>query len=279
MNVSRWVVIALALAIVSPVLAQPAPGRGRAAKTAPPKPEVTKDQLAAWIAALSGPDLEAAARAAVRLGETGSPVAHAALLDALGKGPPSPVSGPILLALAAAPAPGDVALLLRYANHRQWPVRGSALRALASYADPLARQRIVAGLRDPNGDVRRDAATAAVAGRVRDAIEPLFALLARGEVAAARALAGLADADLAYKLADQHGKAPDAVVVLALLEILKRDDVPDSLRSTLVGALGKIGGTLATDALHEYVRLAEAKQPRRASVQDAQRQLASGGGK
>lgn len=272
MNVSRWLGIATAIAIGGLAFAQTPPQK------ASPKSKATKEQVAAWIAALSGTDLEAAARAAVSLGETGSPLAHEALLDALAMGPPPAVSGPALLAVAMAPAPGDVASLLRYANHRQWPVRGIALRALAAYPDPAAKRRIVAGLRDPNGEVRREAANAAAAGRVRDAIEPLFALLAKGEAPAARALAGLADADLAYKIADQHGKAPDAVVVLALLEIMKRTDVPDPLRSSLVGALAKIGGPLALDALRDYVTTAP-KQ--RKSTRDAEAQLANaaGGGK
>ncbi len=45
---------------------------------------------------------------------------------------------------------------------------------------------------------------------MREAIEPLFALLARGEDASARALAELADADLARKIGDRLGKVPDA---------------------------------------------------------------------
>ena len=69
-----------------------------------------------------------------------------------------------MLAVVAHPAPPDVAALRRYAGHQQPAVRGAALNALAAYPDPLAHAAIVAGLHDPTGIVRAQAANAAGKG-------------------------------------------------------------------------------------------------------------------
>jgi HEAT repeat protein len=249
---------------------QPVPKRGA------PK----KLDLGPQIAALGGVDLEAAVKAAETLGASDQPAAHDALLDALAFGLPGRVAIAALGALALHPAPADVVALKRYAGHHNPTVRAAAITALASYPDPAAKAAIVAALHDPAGIVRTAAAGAASKGRVRDAVDAMLRLLAKGEESSARALAALADPDLARKLADHYGKVPDPSLALALGLILRRADFgPDPARVEVVRAMAKIQDRAALKELQEYVDTAP-KAPPRPSLQEARLVLdARGGGK
>lgn len=249
---------ALMIALCAPALAK-GPSKAKPAEVS-----------AADLAALGGTEVEAAAKAAETLGASASPAAHEALLDALALGLPAAVAVPAMTSLGMHPAPADVVALKRYAGHHTPGVRIAALSTLAMYPDPTAHAAIIAGLRDPVGMVRTAAAGAAGRGRIKGAIEPLLALLAKGEDASARALAQLADADLARKLADHLGKVPDPSLAIALGAILKRTDFgPDEARVEIVRAIAKIQDPAAVTALTEYID-ATAKLPPRPSRGEAQ---------
>lgn len=234
-----------------------------------PKPRVTEVSAAA-VAALNGDELEAAAKAAEMLGANASPAAHEALLDALALGLSPAVAVPAMTALGMHPAPSDVVAIKRYAGHHTPGVRIVALTTLAMYPDPVAQAVVIAGLHDPVGMVRTAAAGAAGRGRIKGAIEPLLALLAKGEDTSARALAQLADPDLARRLADQLGKVPDASLALALGAILKRPDFgPDEARVQIVRAIAKIQDPAAVAALTDYLD-GSPKTPPRPSRGEAQ---------
>ncbi len=229
-----------------------------------------KGELDALALALSGADEEAATKAAEALGEAADPAAHEVLLDGLALGLRTPVAVAALLALAKHPAPPDVSSMKRYAGHRNPSVRGTAIAALAKYPDPAAHAVVVLGLHDLAGGVRDAAAEAAAKGHVREAIEPLLVLLARGEASAARALAAMADADLVRKIGDQLGKVPDASLALCLGLVLRRPDFgPDTERVELVRAIAKITDRAAVNALTDYVD-ATPKNPPRPSRTEAE---------
>lgn len=221
-------------------------------------------------AALNGADDDAAMAAATTLGGSEQPAAHDALLDALAFGLPPRVAVAALAALTQHPAPADVQALKRYAGHHTPMVRAAAINALASYPNPEARAAIASALHDPAGLVRTAAAGAAAKGRVRDAVEPMIKLLAKGEESSARSLAALADPDLARKLADHYGKVPDASLALALGLILKRQDFgPDPARVEIVRAMAKIQDIAATNQLKDYLDVTP-KNPPRPSRQEAE---------
>jgi HEAT repeat protein len=162
-------------------------------------------------------------------------------------------------------------MLARYAGHHAPNVRAAALAAIATYPDPAARAVVVAGLHDPVASVRAAAASAAAAGRVREAEDALFALLAKGEASAALALAGLADADLSRKIADHFGQVPEASLAACLGAILRRVDFgPDTARVEVVRALGKLTDPSATHALTDYID-ATPKNPPRPSRAEAEK--------
>ena len=257
-----------------------APKAPKAPRKGAKAPEVKID-LAPLIAALWGGSNDAATKAAETLAGSSDPAAHEALLDALAMGMPPAVAVATINALAAHPAPPDVAALSRYATHHNPQVRSAAYGALAMYPAPDAKKVIIVGLHDMNGSARGAAAMAAAKGRVREAIEPLFALLARSEDSASKALAAMADADLARKIGDQLGQVPDAILAQTLGAILRRPDFgPDPARVDLVRAIGKIQDTAAIGALTDYID-ATPKNPPRPSRQEAQKMVEArlGGGK
>jgi len=254
---------------------------GLTASVAVAQPAGKKGDLAGDAAALVGADLERAAKAATALGGMAAPAAHDALLDGLALGLPPAVAAPALAALAVHPAPPDVPALRRYAGHHNPTVRSAALSALAVYPDPASRATIVAGLHDPQAMVRSAAAGSAARGRVRDAVDPLLQLLAKGEEPAARALSQLADPVLAAKIADQLGKVPEAMLAACLGGILVRTDFgPDPARVEIVRAIAKLQDVAAVKALTEYLD-ATAKLPPRPSRAEAQMIVEArlGGGK
>jgi HEAT repeat protein len=263
--------------------AQPAGAPAPAAK-APAKKDkkakAVKVDLGPNIAALSDANLEAAVKAAEALGASTEPAAHEALLDALAMGLPPTVAIVAMSSLAQHPAPPDVTALKRYARHRNPMVRSAALGSLAMYPDPAARKAVIAGLHDMTGAVRAAAAAAAAKGRIREAIEPMFELLGRGEEAASKALAAMADADLARKIGEHLGKVPDAILAQTLGLVLRRNDFgPDPARVELVRAIGKIQDQAAVAVLTDYVD-ATPKNPPRQSRQEAQKMVEArlGGG-
>lgn len=277
MAYGKRLLTSLVLAVCTPAFAQPA-GKGA------PKKSVAKaavSDVGAEVAALVGVDVEAAARAADKLGTLDAPAAHDALLDALAMGLAPAVAVPAINALARHPAPPDVGALRRYAGHHNPAVRSAALGALAMYPDPIAQAAVVAALHDPIGNVRNAAAAAAGRGRVRGAVEPLLLLLARGEESSARALAALADPELARKLADQLGHVPDPSLALCLGLILKRADFgPEAARVEIVRSIGKIQDPSAVNALTDYLD-AVPKNPPRPSRKEAEMIVEArlGGGK
>ncbi len=263
----------------APTKAAP-PKAGKTPKKTPAMKGAATVDLAPTIAELNGANNDAAIKAALALGASTDPAAHEALLDALAFGMPPNAAIASVGALGAHPAPPDVAALARYASHRNPSVRSAAVTALAVYPAPAARKALIDALRDENAAVRGAAAAAAAKGRSREAIEPLLLLLARGEESASKALAAMADADLARKIGDHFGKVPEPILAATLGLVLKRADFgPDAARVDLVRAIGKIQDPAAVTALTEYVQ-ATPKNPPRQSRDEAQKMVEArlGGG-
>jgi HEAT repeat protein len=260
-TITRGAIAALLLPLA--VAAAPSAGKAKAPIKATAAPAAPPVDVPAARAALTGADPEVAAKAAATLGGASAAEAHEALLDALALGVPAAVAADVFGALAAHPAPPDVTALRRYAGHRNPSVRGAALAALAGYPDPQAHAAIVAGLHDPVATVRAAAGAAAAKGRVRTAVDPLLALLSKGEVSAATALAALGDAELAKVLGEQLGQLPDVPLATCLGLMLKRPDFgPDTARVSVVRTLAKIQATEALTALTDYVEVTPKSPPR-----------------
>ena len=252
-----------------------APALGRPARATPS--HGSRATLAPLAAALAGADDAAAVKAATALGASNDPAAHDALLDALAFGLTSTVAVAALAALPAHPAAPDVEALRRYAHHRDPAVRSAALDALARYPDHAAQMAIVEALGDKVGTVRTAAADAAARAHILDAVAPLFALLDQGEDGAGRALAALADPDLARRIADHVGHAPDPAVAHCLGLVLRRADFPDPTRVEIVDVLGRLADPAGLAEITQYIATTP-KKPARPSLDEAAKVVAGKGG-
>ncbi|MBZ0236004.1 MAG: HEAT repeat domain-containing protein [Deltaproteobacteria bacterium] len=231
----------------------------------PKKPKKVKVDVAALKVAFLGGDAEKSKAAAVELGKTDDAAAHAVLLDGLGTGLHPDVAAAALTSLAASPRPGDLTTLGRYVRARNTAVRVAAVRALGGHTD--AGPTILAALRDHEESVRAAAAEAVVARKPKGAAEPLLALLDKGELPAAKALAAIADADMARVIGEHIGTAPDGALAVCLGAILVRPDFAnEAARVQVVRTLAKLAGPEAITALGDYVDATPAtpvKQSRR----------------
>lgn len=246
------------------------PGAIAAAPTVKNTPKPPLVDTVAALANLTSADVAQAVKAANELAASSEPRVHEALLDALAFGPHPQFVAAALVALAAHPVAADVPVVVNFARNRNSAVRAAALTALGAYKHASATRALLGGLRDQDASVRAAAAQVLGAQREKAAIQPLLALLAKGDEPAARALAQLADADFARKLAEQIGELPDAPLAQCLGALLLRDDFgPDSARSQVVAAIGKIPSSDAISALTEYIEKTP-KNPPRASRREAE---------
>jgi hypothetical protein len=227
--------------------------------------------------------MDKALAAADALGKThNTPSANAAndaLLDALAMGVQPKLAMQLLDALAEIKSASAIDVLENYAKNRNDELRFKAVYALGEIRDAKTTPMLLAALRDGGSTVRAAAANALAARRESKAVEPLMALLRRGDEAAANALAALANADLAARLADLIGEVRDDLIAKALGGILLRQDfgpkdpkAADELRLQLVKALGKLPGDSAVPVLTEYVSTVPEK-PERPSRSEASKIL------
>lgn len=245
-----------------PVKAKAAPANAKAPKAAKPA-AAKKVDVAAQRALLDGADADLAVGAADELGRSGGDDAHDALLDALATGlAPAPAAA-ALTALGKHPGKSDVATLAFYSRYRDPAVRAAAAGALGGHDEKLAVKALIGALSDDDPRVRTAAAGAAATGKVKSAAKPLLALLVKGDEPAGKALAALADVELARLIGEQLGVVSDGLLAMTLGAILMRSDFgPDSARLEVVRALGKIAGAEATSALADYVSATPEKPPR-----------------
>jgi HEAT repeat protein/predicted MFS family arabinose efflux permease len=160
-------------------------------------------------------------------------------------------------------------------------VREEAARALGEIGDPAAVDALIAALRDPAAGLIDDAAQALARIGDRRANSALIPLLhgehiatTRGDrLAAVRALGELAGSDAVDALLAALSRAGDeefteaTVTALgrvgssratsALVALLTGDNVPHSLRMSLVRALGEIGDRTAVAVLRAQLKAAD----------------------
>ncbi len=251
--------------------AQPA-AKGKAAK--PPAKVKPGKPVAVDVAAerlrLEGSDRDAAVDAAGKLGLSPKPEAHDALLDVLATGVDPDVAAAVLTAAARHPGSDDVAVLAFYSRYRDPGVRAAAAAALGGYAVAGAHKAILAALHDHDGGVRAAAAGAVQQAKLKSAAEPLLALLAKGDPASSKALAAIADVDMARFIGEQLGQVSDDLLAECLGAILLRADFGnEEARLQVVRALGKVAGPAATQALADYVS-ATPEKPARQSRREAE---------
>ena len=228
---------------------------------------------------LIGPDDEAAAEAATKLGDAGSPRAVEPFLEVLAEGGRAPRVQSALDGLAKLGAAhalrSDQAVvdaLTLYAGHRAPDIRRRAVKALATVSEPRVNATLVERLGDAAPDVRAAAADALASRRDGKAVPRLFALLSRGDAGVAPALAALATPDIVPRVAELAGTVDEEIIANVLGEYVKRADVPEKLRIDVLRTIGHLSGAVATAALADYLASVPAKEDR-ASKREAQKLL------
>ena len=221
-------------------------------------------KVVAKIAAdLAAADPATAIAAAKQLGKAAGATGLEALLDALSVGLHPKVAVAALDAVSEHSSPKAFEFAATYARHRNPNVRAAAVRALVAGGGPKMETAVLAALHDGNAGVRLAAADAVAAMKIRAGIEPLLALLARGDDAAVKALGRMADADLARRVAEAVGTAPDTAVARCLGTMLVRADFgPEEARVEVVRALGRVPGDESLEQLTNYVATIPEKPPR-----------------
>jgi HEAT repeat protein len=264
-----------------PAAAKPAPpALAKPAPPAPPaKPAVV--DVPAEIKKLYGPDEDKATQGAQRLGDSRDPRALAALLDGLALGLPPKAAAAALLAVTRFKNPGSfdtVAAFLRYRDRR---VRAAAVTAMGALDDARAVELVLAALHDTHKEVRAAALDVIEARKIKRSVDIVLDLFKKGDEATARALAAMADADLARVIGEQIGTAPDELVARALgLILLNKEFKGEPARVEVVRTLGKVPGTEAIEQLTTYIESVPANPPRqsRREAEQLVEQRVSGGG-
>jgi hypothetical protein len=233
--------------------------KGAKGKPAPKVKVDVKVEAAALVAA----DVPRAAKAAELLGASKDPAALEHLLDALALGLDPKISEAALQSLAQFSSPRAFDVAAQYARHRNRRVRAAAVGVLGSINDERAVALVLAAMRDPHKDVREAAVTVVQLRKLKRGIEPMIALLKKGDEAPAAGLAAMADADLALSLGELIGVAPDAALARTLGLVLMRPDFkPEGARVQVVRTLGKIPGSESVEYLTSYMESIPEKPPR-----------------
>lgn len=238
---------------------------GAAKKPAPtpaPAPAANVD-VGAARADLFANDADRAATAAVKLGGSKQAGALDALLDALSLGLHPRVAAAALGGLAAQGSDKSLEVGLYYANNRNADVRAAAVTLLGRLDDKRARAAVDDAFTDGDKSVRAAACKVAEVRKDKNAADPLIELLKKGDDATVPALAAIATPELARRLGELVGEAPDGLLAETLGLILLRTDFgKEEAYVQVVEVLGKIPGEEALVALTNYVSATPEKPPR-----------------
>jgi HEAT repeat protein len=273
---SRFAAAALALAALTGAqarAAEPAKAAPAAAKkkapvppTPPAAPAVIDDKTVDVAAArtdLLGSDVDKAVAGAKRLGTTRQPAALEALLDGLALGLHPRVAAAALDSVGYHRNAASIDVLAQYAKNRNPEVRARAVLALGQIGDKRALGAAWVAFHDADKSVRAAACKVAETTKDRSATDPLVKLLVKGDEATVTALAALATPDLARKLGELIGQAPDDLLARTLgLVVLRPDFGKEEVYVEVITTIGKIPGAEAVVALTNFISATPEKPPR-----------------
>jgi HEAT repeat protein len=249
----------------APAIAQKAAGKGAVKKQVAPAapPAVANVDVATARVELFGADPDKAVAAATKLGQVKAAGALDALLDALALGLHPKVAAAALEAVGNHKSPQSIDVLTYYSKNRNPELRARATTALGKLDDKRARAAAYAAFTDGDKSVRAAACKAAEDNKDRSTAEPLIALLQKGDEAAVTALAAIANPDIARKLGELVGQAPDDLLARTLGLILLRPDFgTEQAYAEVVVSIGKVPGDEAVVQLTNFISATPEKPPR-----------------
>lgn len=261
---------------------------------------------ATLIARLRSTTESEAVAAARKLGETNTPTAQAALLDALSIGVSPKVAAAALSSLSSLRSADALPVLELYTHHRNPDLRKRAVQGLVALVvapegnetpakPPVGKKlvkpvtvkpgvaheelapkivpQLIAALSDGSSDVRQVAAEALGQRREKSAEPALIKLLQRKDTAAPEALGLIGGPDTARALGEMIGTVPNYLITTTLGALLRRSDFgPEPARTEVVKMLGKMPGDQPVDFLSDYVKATDTDKESKARPSRAEAQ-------
>lgn len=261
---------------------------------------------ATLIARLRSTTESEAVAAARKLGETNTPTAQAALLDALSIGVSPKVAAAALSSLSSLRSADALPVLELYTHHRNPDLRKRAVQGLVALVvapegnetpakPPVGKKlakpvtvkpgvaheelapkivpQLIAALSDGSSDVRQVAAEALGQRREKSAEPALIKLLQRKDTAAPEALGLIGGPDTARALGEMIGTVPNYLITTTLGALLRRSDFgPEPVRTEVVKMLGKMPGDQPVDFLSDYVKATDTDKESKARPSRAEAQ-------
>lgn len=163
------------------------------------------------------------------------------------------VTDDALIALRGLAHPSAVEVLVELTRHRRVRARRLAYQALAAIDDPRVPALLERGLRDSDRNVRATAARALGEIGARGSVDTLFLAFDRGVVEAAIAIGKLGDRASVARFGELLGRTPLSVMLSGYVEYLNRADIPDEVKTEIIGRLSEISGPQVRSFLQRYL--------------------------
>lgn len=252
----RFVIVLLATALLVPSLADAQrrrPRRGQAQDAEQTTPAPTLSDLDEIVPKLESANPDEVREAVDLLSIIDHPRVIPPLAELLRSGQPDPITDRALEALAGLGHPDSIEILTFFTHHRRVGARRRAYEALAAIDDRRVRPILETGLSDSERTVR--ASTALALGEIgaRESLDILFRAFERGVVEAAIAIGKLGNRQSVERFTEHLGQRPLAIMLSGYHEFLRRDDIPNQVKTDIVARLGEVSGPMVKRFLADYL--------------------------
>ena len=175
------------------------------------------------------------------------------LSELVRRGQPDPITDRVLEAFGGLAHPDAIEILTVFTHHRRVGARRRAYEALAAIDDRRVRPLLETGLSDSERTVRAQAALALGEMGARDSLDILFRAFERGVVEAAIAIGKLGNRQAVERFTEHLGQRPLAIMLSGYHEFLRRNDIPNEVKSDIVARLGEVSGPMVKRFLADYL--------------------------
>lgn len=175
------------------------------------------------------------------------------LAELLRKGQPDPITDRAIEALGGLGHPDAIEILTVFTHHRRVGARRRAYEALAAIDDRRVRPILETGLSDSERGVRGATALALGEMGARESLEILFRAFERGVVEAAIAIGKLGNRESVARFTEHLGQRPLAIMLSGYHEFLRRNDIPNQVKTDIVARLGEVSGPMVKRFLADYL--------------------------
>ncbi len=176
------------------------------------------------------------------------------LADLLHSGRNDAITNRALEALRGLARVESVEVLTEFTTHRRVSARRRAYAALAAIEDDRVSALLQRGLRDSDRSVRGAVALALGNIGATDAIDILFRAFDRGVIESAIAIGKLGNEESIERFSGYLGQRSLGVVLSGYDQYLRRDDISEEAKLTIVDRLGEVAGGTVREFLSAYLR-------------------------